>query len=115
MFMLIHFKTPNLVMEISRKTGLVSSSNFFHEVKSDPNAIVVAFYFANTDDEEIVVVRFGAVLNGTNVVFKDARSVVVTTPSDSWFNQETRIAIRDDREENHPVIAKMVAKLLRSK
>ena len=109
------FKTPNLVREISRKTGLIVSSNFFLEMENEANDLSVSFYLANADDKEIVVVRFKARSNGKSILFLAAWAITVETASSSWFGQETKIVITDDQEENHPVIANMVAKILKNK
>ena len=115
MLMLISFETPNLVREISRKTGLIVSSHYFFESAKEPGVLSVSFYLADADDEEVVYVRFKAVLNDARVSFKEVYSVTVGSSSSSWFEQKTKIAITDDNKENYPVIAKMVAKLLKAK
>lgn len=112
--MLISFETPNLVREISRKTGLIVSSHYFFESAKEPGDLLVSFYLANADDQEVVYVRFKAVLNDARVSFEEVYSVIVGSSS-PWFEQETKITITDDNKENYPVIAKMVANLLKAK
>lgn len=116
MLMLISFETPNLVREISRKTGLIVSSHYFFESAKEPGVLSVSFYLANADDQEVVYVRFKAVLNDARVSFKEVYSVTVGSSSSSpWFEQVTKITITDDNKENYPVIANMVAKLFKAK
>lgn len=114
--MLTNVVIPNLVKEICRAARLVVSSQFFTEMKSEKDGLLVTFYLANTKDEEVVVVRFKGYSNGvTGIDFKYARSVTIKTATTPWFNQEVQIAITDDREENYSVVASMVAKILKSK
>ena len=113
--MITYFETPSLVKEISRKTGLVLSSSAFYERGSEPDDLSAYFYLANADNQEIITIRFEAVLIGTSVSFRDACYVVVETVDNSWFNQETKITITDDIKENHSVIVNMVAKILKTK
>ena len=114
--MLTNVVIPNLVKEICRAARLVVSSQYFHQMDSEKNGVLVAFYLANAEDKEVVTVRFkGSSKGGTDLDFKYARSVTIKTTSTSWFYQEVQIAITDDREENNSVVASMVAKILKSK